>query len=234
MISSFLGEEIFLAGVQRYLRAYLYGNASSSNLWQTLSDVSGQDVARLMNIWLKRPDHPVISIEEDNGTVTAIQHRFILGGSSTTLEDDFIWPLSLQPRIKHGRVKHMQMHSRTTTFQVSEDFFKINANQVGFFRVCYTAQRMQILAGNIQTGLLSVEDRIGLVFDAWSMASSGYRGSKTSDFLSFLEAFDKETNLFVWKQILMAAATVRDAWAFESEQVVASLKKFQLILFRDA
>ena len=60
MLSTFLGEEVFLAGVRRYLKEYEYGNASTDNLWEALSIESGNDVGRLMEIWTRRPGASII------------------------------------------------------------------------------------------------------------------------------------------------------------------------------
>jgi len=227
MLSNHLGEETFLAGVQRYLKANLFGNTHSSQLWDALSDVSGQDVGKLMKTWINKPGHPVVSLNENpsKGTVTATQHRYLQSGSAEN--DDFVWPLFLQPRGKHGRVRRVQLPGRTTTFGVSEEFYKLNADQVGFYRVCYSPKRLEILAENVKGGLLSVEDRIGLVADALAMASSGYNGSTTSNLLTLLQVFNAETNVFVWKQVLSAVSTVLDTWIFESDAVINALKLFQ-------
>ena len=42
MLSAFLGQDVFLAGVARYLKQHMYGNASTRDLWASLSamDVS--------------------------------------------------------------------------------------------------------------------------------------------------------------------------------------------------
>ena len=41
MLSAFLGEEVFLSGVRKYLKDHEYGNANTDDLWKALSDESG-------------------------------------------------------------------------------------------------------------------------------------------------------------------------------------------------
>ena len=53
MLSTFLGEEVFLSGVRRYLKKHKYGNASTDDLWKSLSDESGNDVGQFMTLWTK-------------------------------------------------------------------------------------------------------------------------------------------------------------------------------------
>jgi aminopeptidase 2 len=53
MISRHVGIEVFIKGVQKYLKKAAYGNALTSDLWEALSEVSGQDVVKIMGTWTK-------------------------------------------------------------------------------------------------------------------------------------------------------------------------------------
>jgi len=63
MISRHVGVEVFIKGVRTYLKKAAYGNALSSDLWDALSEVSGQDVSRMMGTWTK------------HGTYCLLQYR---------------------------------------------------------------------------------------------------------------------------------------------------------------
>lgn len=54
MLSSWLGVDVFLAGVRRYLRKHKLGNASTADLWEALSEEAGVDVSQFMTLWTKR------------------------------------------------------------------------------------------------------------------------------------------------------------------------------------
>jgi aminopeptidase 2 len=54
MLSTFLGEDVFLSGVKRYLARHKFGNASTDNLWAALEEESHNDVSRFMSIWTKK------------------------------------------------------------------------------------------------------------------------------------------------------------------------------------
>jgi aminopeptidase 2 len=94
--------------------------------------------------------------------------------------------------------------------------------------VAYSPARLKILAQNVKAGLLSINDKIGLIADALAVAQSGR--SKTSTVLALLQTFNEEENFFVWKMILSALESIQQAWAFESEAVLASLKLFKIHL----
>lgn len=224
MIAGLLGVETFVKGVQVYLKRHAYANAKTIDLWTALSEVSGKDVAGMMETWTKHVGYPVVEVEEKDGSVILTQHRFLSGGFAESDEDIVLYPMSLQLRTKGGIDAETTLHERTETLKVPE-FFKLNADHTGFYRVAYSPERLQILAQNAKDGLLSVNDRVGLVADAFAVAQSGR--SRTSTVLSLLETFEDEENFFVWKAILSTLEEITQAWQFESESVSSALKKFK-------
>jgi aminopeptidase 2 len=50
MTSEYLGVEVFVEGVRRYLKKHAYGNATANDLWESLGIVSGKDVQKSMSI----------------------------------------------------------------------------------------------------------------------------------------------------------------------------------------
>jgi aminopeptidase 2 len=224
MIAGLLGVDVFVKGVQMYLKKHAYGNAKTSDLWIALSEVSGKDVAGMMETWTKHVGYPVVDVEEKDGSAVLTQHRFLAGGMAEETEDTVLYPLSLQLRSSEGVDAEVTLHERTKTL-TPPGFFKLNADHTGFYRVAYSPARLQTLAQNAKAGLLSVNDRLGLIADALAVAQSGR--SKTSTILALLQTFQDEENFFVWKTILSTLETITQAWAFESETVLSSLKLFK-------
>ena len=224
MIAGLLGVDVFIKGVQFYLKKHAYGNAKTGDLWDALSHISGKDVAGMMETWTKHVGYPVVDTEEKDGEVVLTQHRFLAGGEAETTEDSVLYPLSLQLRMQKGVNAEATLHERSTTLELPE-FFKLNADHTGFYRVAYNLTRLQTLAQNAKEGLLSVIDRIGLIADVLAVAQSGR--SQTSTVLSFLETFQDEENFFVWKTVLSTLEAITQAWTFESEIVLDALKKFK-------
>lgn len=64
MLARYLGEDVFIRGVSKYLQTYIYGNTKTDDLWDMLSSVAGKDVTKLMQIWTKRVGFPVVSVTE--------------------------------------------------------------------------------------------------------------------------------------------------------------------------
>jgi aminopeptidase 2 len=166
-----------------------------------------------------------VTEDESEGTITVIQHRFLQDGPADPEEDQILYPLNLRIRTKSGVDDHINLYDRKSTIKVPTGFFKLNADHYGFYRVLYTPKRLQILGQNAKDGLLSPEDKIGLISDALSMGGSGR--AETSGVLSLLEAFDEETNFFVWKQALHTLEIITGAWDFEDRAVKDGLKTFR-------
>jgi aminopeptidase N len=63
MFESWLGEETFRRGMQRYMREHAWGTTTAKDLLAALSAESGRDVATAMSTWLDQPGAPVVSVE---------------------------------------------------------------------------------------------------------------------------------------------------------------------------
>lgn len=229
MISSFLGEKVFLEGIRRYLKQHTYGNTKTSDLWESLSQISGHDIGSIMQIWTKNVGYPIVTVTEDQSTstITISQQRFLQNETPSADDDNITYPLFVRLRTIDGIDEIIQLFGRTTTIRAPMAFYKLNGDHTGFYRTAYTPQRLQILGQNAKIGILSAEDRIGLVSDALAMASSGNASARTSTVLSLLAEFEDEYSHFVWKQILNTLTTIVDAWAFEPPEVLHALNLLQ-------
>lgn len=163
--------------------------------------------------------------DESKGTITVTQHRYLQDGPADPEEDQVLYPLYLRIRTKNGVDENIKLYDRTSTIKVPTVFFKLNADHYGFYRVLYTPKRLKILGQNAKDGLLSPEDKIGLISDAAAMGGS--TRAKTSSLLSLLEFFDEERNFFVWKQALYTLEIMTGAWDFEEKAVKDGLTSFR-------
>lgn len=228
MISKYLGEETFMEGIRRYLKKHAYGNTQTGDLWAALSDASGKDVEKVMDIWTKNVGYPVVTVTEDAKTssVHLEQNRFLRTADVKPDEDKTLFPVFLGLRTADGVDEELTLNGREKSFPVKDlDFFKLNADHSGIYRTSYSPERLQKLGEAAKSGLLSVEDRAGMIADAGALAASGYQ--KTSGVLSLLQGFDTETEFVVWDELTARIASVRAAWIFEDEAVRNGLKAFQ-------
>ncbi|CAI5757743.1 unnamed protein product [Candida verbasci] len=226
MISKWLGEEVFIKGVSNYLKTHAWGNTQTLNLWKALSEVSGKDVVKVMDIWTKNIGFPVVKVEEQDDSIKVTQNRFLATGDVKPEEDKVIYPVFLGLKTSQGLDESLVLDERSKTFKLptNDDFFKINGDQSGIYRTAYESSRWQKLGKAGVDGKLSVEDRVGLVADAGSLASSGF--IQTSSLLDLIKSWSNESNYVVWDEILTRIGSIKAALIFEDEEIKDALKLF--------
>lgn len=233
MISRWLGEDIFIKGVSNYLKKHKWGNTKTSDLWEALSEVSGKDVIKVMNIWTKNIGYPIVSVKESGNEILVTQNRFLATGDVKPEEDKILYPVFLGLKTSNGLDESLVLDKRTKTLQLptSDDFFKLNGDQAGIYRTAYESSRWTKLGKSGVDGKLSVEDRVGLVADAGSLASSGF--VSTTDFLNLVKSWSNESNYVVWDEILTRIGTIKAAFIFEPEEIKDALNTFTIDLIGD-
>jgi aminopeptidase 2 len=226
MISTYLGEETFLEGVRKYLKKHAYGNTQTGDLWASLAEASGKKVDEVMQVWTKHIGFPVVTVtEKEDNTIHLKQNRFLRTGDTKPEEDQVLYPVFLGLRTKDGIDETQTLDKREGEFKVpSTEFFKLNANHTGLYRTAYSPERLKKLGDAAKQGLLSVEDRAGMIADAGALATSGYQS--TSGVLSLLKGFGSETEFVVWNEIIARVAAVQSAWIFEEKSIRDGLEDF--------
>jgi aminopeptidase N len=229
MLSDHLGQDVFLKGVGDYLKKHAYGNARTDDLWAALSKTSGQDVKGFMDPWIRKIGYPVVTVAEEPGQISIRQTRFLTTGDAKKDEDETTWwiPVGLKTG---GKTLHSALTEKEDTIRsVDDKFYKINANQSGFYRTNYPPQRL-VKIGKAQDHLTD-EDKIGLVGDATALAFSGE--GTTSALLSLLEGFQHEKSYLVWQQIIASLGSVSRIFA-SNKAISDGLDKFTLKLIEPA
>ncbi|TGO42655.1 hypothetical protein BHYA_0006g00580 [Botrytis hyacinthi] len=227
MIASYLGEDVFMEGIRQYLKKHAYGNTQTGDLWDALSKASGKDVSAVMDIWTKQVGYPVVSVteNEDGKSIHVKQNRFLRTADVKPEEDEVLYPVFLGLRTKSGVDEELVLDKREENIQVPADFFKLNADHTSIYRTSYTPERLEKLGQAAKEGLLTVEDRAGMIADAGALASAGYQ--KTSGVLNLFKGFTSETEFVVWTEILARLGSIQTAWVFEDEKVKDGLESFQ-------
>lgn len=234
MISVYLGEDVFLAGIRKYLTKFAYSNSRTSDLWDCLSEMSGKPVNEIMATWTKEVGYPVLTVTEGAGknTVVVKQNRFLRTGDTKPEDDTVLYPAILSLRTSSGIDRTAILTEREMTISIPEDgFFKLNADQTNMYRTLYSSEHLKRLGKAIQDGLLPVDDRTGIVADTAALAASGYL--KTSSFLELASNLSSESEYVVWKEITRRLSQISSAWIFEDENIKNGLQTFTRTLLRD-
>lgn len=233
MIAKYIGEDVFMEGIRQYLKKHAYGNTETGDLWAALSNASGKDISEIMNIWTKHVGYPVVSVTENtsDSSIHVKQNRLLRTADVKPEEDEVLYPVFLSLRSKDSVDRSVIMTEREQDFKVDLDFYKLNADHSGIYRTLYTPERLEKLGKAARDGLLTVEDRVGLLADAGSLAAAGYQ--KASAVLNLLKGFDSEKEFVVWTEILSRLGAIQSAWMFEDQKIRDTLETFQRDLVSD-
>ena len=239
MISELLGVQTFIEGVKLHLKKHAFGNATTEELWDSLSYVSGKDVRGIMATWTQEVGYPVLDVVEDatsSSSICITQSRFLLSGYEEKNNEDkkkgTIYNVYLKTLTESGIDDEARLSTKKSTFSIpSFSFYKLNASQTGLYRVSYPLSRWKTLL--TQLHLLTPTDRVGLLSDLLALVRSGHNPDlKTSHLLSFLQKFKGEKDVFVWRQILVVFEELNAAWIFEDFPTLFALSRFQAELMR--
>lgn len=231
MLVSYVGDEVFFKGVSKYLKNNLYGNATAGALWQALDEVSGKDVGALADSWLTCVGYPVLQIEEDveKKEIKIKQSRFLISGDVKPEDDTTLWRLPLCIR---GCASDSQNEFLTTKEArisgVDMDFYTVNSQGAGFYRVAYPPSRLAKLGKQLDR--LTPEGKIAIIGSAAALVKTG--ASSVTSLLAFLQEFRYEKNVTVWMHVLGTLEDVSIVFS-EDEQIRKGFRAFTRQLVDD-
>ncbi|MEM0141241.1 MAG: M1 family metallopeptidase [Thermoplasmatales archaeon] len=163
MIEEYIGEEKFREGVYRYLKHFEYSNATSEDLWTSLSEVSKKDISSLMKSWLEKEGLPVVTVSSENDTIRVSQRRFTFLKN----HDDYIWEIPLFLK-KGNRTTKILFKDKEKKFRGSLDTL-FDTKAAGYYRILFKGNLLdRILAAGPSSEFLAK-----LIDDYFSFLLSG-------------------------------------------------------------
>nr|XP_058942473.1 puromycin-sensitive aminopeptidase-like [Pocillopora verrucosa] len=208
MLHDYVGEKAFREGLAYHLDKFKYSNASTEDLWASLSRASSKPVADVMETWTKQMGYPVLSVtaeqKGDSREVTITQDKFFADGVS---QGSYHWqvPVSISSSANpRESVASTLLDQKSCTLTVSgvksDEWVKLNPGQVGFYRVQYSSDMLELLLPAIKDNSLPPRDRLGLENDLFALCRAGLVPGP--DVLKVVEAFSNETNYTVWNDLI--------------------------------
>ncbi|MGH7731320.1 MAG: M1 family aminopeptidase [Candidatus Eiseniibacteriota bacterium] len=81
MFEQWIGPEAFRRGVNRYLAAHAWKNATAADLWQALGEASGKNVTGALAGYIEQQGHPLVTLEKlPHGALRLTQRRYLAHG----------------------------------------------------------------------------------------------------------------------------------------------------------
>ena len=210
MLEQFLTPEVFRQGLYRYLSGHQYQNAQTLDLWLSLEEASQQPVTSIMGTWTGQMGYPVldVSARQSGGQteITLSQERFVydnLLGEGEAEATTWQVPIRVAASGDSQPVSLvMNDHQASVTMALgtgSQQWFKVNPLQTGFYRVNYSAEDWERLIPAIESLALPATDRLGIQNDAYALSRAGLL--PVTQFLSLARAYVNEDDASVWSDL---------------------------------
>jgi aminopeptidase N/puromycin-sensitive aminopeptidase len=221
MIEGYVGEEAFRRGVNAYLEAHAYGNATSEDFWNALTTASGKPVDQILPAFVTQPGVPLLEIRGDCASnrsdgLRLRQERFTIDGTGSRAGASGRWLLPVCQRMATGPLDCSIVSSRTASQSCPAGpwpFF--NAGARGYYRTQYPAAALRAFSSE-QLVLLSAPERLSLVGDAWALVrASSYTAA---DYLTLASGFGREHSSVVLGEVTGRLRTIHDHLVTPSAQ----------------
>ena len=216
MLESFLGEDAFRSGIQRYIAAHEYSSTTTADLWRALSEASNKPVGEIAAGWTEQPGFPVVSIKrEADGKIRLTQERFTVNFRNAP---PLLWKIPLTYSVVGEPPATLLMTGKVAALEnvPADRALKLNVNGAGNYRVEYDDPSWQLLLKALPK--LGVEDRVNLMSDAWALVQADR--TPASLYFGLIEKLPASTDLAEREQIINVLDYVNGLLfgSFEHEQ----------------
>ncbi|HXI26995.1 MAG TPA: M1 family metallopeptidase [Vicinamibacterales bacterium] len=194
MVESYVGAETFRKGVNAYLQAHAYGNATSEDFWKALSASSGKPVERILPTFVNQPGVPLISVSVScagGGTAIALrQERFFVDAAHN---EPGRWQMPVcvkAPGQAAPACDVLNDASQTIAAPgACAPWVFANAGARGYYRTAYSSEMLRAMAPHVESDLTPAE-RLSLIDDEWALVRAGRHGA--ADYLTLATGYGRE------------------------------------------
>ena len=196
MVEHYVGAEAFRTGINAYLQAHAYGNATSEDLWKALSSASGKPVERILPTFINQPGVPLVDVSvacaNTQTTVTLTQQRFVQDAANPEGgRERWQIPVCVKaPGQAPAMCEVLTDRSRVLTLAGGcAPWVFANAGAQGYYRTAYPPAMLRAIAPGVETDL-SGPERLTLLSDEWALVRAGRHG--VADYLALASGFGRE------------------------------------------
>lgn len=217
MLQNYIGEQAFKTGLKNYFKTYAYKNTIADDLWASLSEASGKDIASFMQRWISQPGFPVLHADKENGQISLSQNRLSCGGEIS----DTLWPIPLNSNYPELPIL---FETESATFDInSSSVLRFNIGSHAHFITHYSPNLLVEIINELKSGKLSPIDRLQLLNEQSILAGSGIISS--AGLIPLLRNYGNETVEAVWDIISLAIGELKK---FVEDDIEAEGKLRQL------
>jgi aminopeptidase N len=242
MLESYLGHDVFRAGVNSYLKAHAYGNATAEDFWKAMAVAAKKPVDKIMPTFVTQPGVPFVETKAEcaggNTNVTLTQKRYFYDPALMEKETAQLWqiPVCMKGVRADGKSTGQQcelMTQKEQTFKMNGCAAWVfpNAGGAGYYRYGYDPATLTKMASGLETGL-SASERMSVVGNEWALVRAGQH--RVTDYLAMAEALKNDRTRAVVDEMLtrfgyidnrLLTAQTRPAFHAWERQYLASMMK---------
>ena len=216
MLQAYIGNDILQAGLKSYFKKYAYQNTEANDLWECLSEASGQDIGLLMNTWISQSGYPVLSVSQDGDQIHMAQEQFFIGPHEPS---EKLWPIPLGASDQN--IPRLLTEKELTVTRSSDLPIVFNHESTAHFITHYTPTLLAELVRNL--GTLSEIDRLKLLNEQVLLAQASHISS--SELVPLLGQYKDESVEAVW-DIMLVALNELKKFVENDEQLEHKLRAF--------
>jgi aminopeptidase N len=212
MVESYVGAETFRKGVNAYLQAHAYGNATSEDFWKALSASSGKPVERILPTFVNQPGVPLVDVAlscASGGTAVTLRQERFFADAAHHEPGRWQMPVCLKSPGQAAPtcdVLNDASHTFTTAGACAPWVFA-NAGAKGYYRTAYPSDLLRALAPHVETDLTPSE-RLSLVDDEWAIVRAGRHS--VADYLTLAAGYGREHTSGVLDEVVRGLGFIRD------------------------
>ncbi len=190
MVESYVGTDAFRAGVNAYLQAHAYGNATSADFWNAIAKASGKPADRILESFVSQPGAPLLGVDlscaDGRTRVTIAQERFASDAAAR-------WEIPVCLRTPGQSEPVCRVLTEPSTAIDAgpgcASWVFANAGGRGYFRTAYPPAMLNALAPRLEDALTAPE-RLSLVADEWALVQQGRHDAGT--YLTLASGYGRE------------------------------------------
>lgn len=209
MLERYVGEDVYKKGIQNYIAKFKFKNATTDDLWNSIQEVSGSPVSKIMKEWVYSAGYPLVEVEFKGAEdvklsqkpfrlLDAVKAQAKLTGGNAAKGHVWQIPVSYRQLVQDqsARDEKLATHIMDT---VQEDLamasskspFVVNVHSDGYYRVSYPKEVLKSLTALAQKEL-SVPERYSLLSDSFALVEAGKL--PCADYLELTAGYRDETD----------------------------------------
>src|SRR5215475_902143 len=196
MVENYLGPDVFRKGINAYIQAHAYGNATSEDFWTTMATVSGKPVDRILPSFINQPGAPLLDVSlqciNNRAQLDISQQRFFLDPAAAPARSTERWqvPICVKTGGAGGGCDLIADNKQTLSLgSACVPWAFANVGAQGYYRTAYSAETLRGLTPRIQE-VLTPSERLVLDGDEWALVRAARHSA--ADYLRLVGGFATE------------------------------------------